>query len=76
VLKSVNHLADEVISCNHIINRQMLNASVMSGCLCFGAMGNFFLSLNCESCAVKGKLFIQQEAVVKTQQYISNMYIT
>jgi hypothetical protein len=38
VLKNVNHEADVVIDCNRITNGQLLKTSVLSGCLCFGAL--------------------------------------
>jgi hypothetical protein len=38
VLKNLNHLEDEVINCNHIINGQLLKNSVPAGCHCFGAL--------------------------------------
>jgi len=34
--KNVNHSADEVTNCNHIINGQLLKTLVLS--LCFGAL--------------------------------------
>jgi hypothetical protein len=57
LLKNGNHQADEALLCNHSTNSQLLWTSVLSGHLCFGALWNFCLSLNCDSWAVEGKLF-------------------
>ena len=57
LLKNVNHQADEAVLCNHSINGQLLRTSVLTGRLCFGALLNFCLSLNCDSGAVEVKLF-------------------
>jgi len=38
LLKNVNHQADEAVLCNHSINGQLLRTSVLTGCLCFGAL--------------------------------------
>ena len=38
VLKNVNHYADEVILCKHIINGQLLKMSLLTGCLCCGVL--------------------------------------
>ena len=56
LLKNVNHQADEAGLCKHSINGQLLRTSVLTGHLCFGALWNFCLSLNCDSWAVEGKL--------------------
>ena len=47
--RNVNHQADEAGPCNHSINSQLLRTSVLTGRLCFGALRNFCLSLNCDS---------------------------
>jgi len=57
VLRNVNHQADEAGPCNHSINGQLLRTSVLIGRLCFGALWNFCLLINCDSWAVEGKLF-------------------
>ena len=57
LLKNVKHKADEAGHCNHSINGQLLRNSVPTGRLCFGALWNVCLSLNCDSWAVEGKLF-------------------
>jgi hypothetical protein len=57
LLMNVNHQTDEAGPCNHSINSQLLRTSVQIGHLCFGALWNFCLSLNCDSWAVEGKLF-------------------
>ena len=38
LLKNVNHQEHEAFLCNHSINGQMLRTSVLTGCLCFGAL--------------------------------------
>jgi len=38
LLKNVNHQADKAILCNHSINGQLLGTSVLTECLCFGAL--------------------------------------
>jgi hypothetical protein len=48
VLKNVNHQADD-INCNHIIKGQLFKNSELNGCLYFGALWNFFVSLNSDS---------------------------
>jgi hypothetical protein len=40
-LKNVNHLADEDISCNYIINGQLLKTSLLTACLYLGVLRNF-----------------------------------
>jgi len=57
LLKNVNYQADEAGPCNHSISGQLLRTSVLTGRLCFGALWNFCLSLNCDSWAAEGKLF-------------------
>ena len=48
-VKNVNHQADEDILSNHNISGQLLITSVLTGRLCFDALRNFCLSLNCDS---------------------------
>ena len=57
LLKNVNHQADEFVFCNNYINGQLPRISVLTERLCFGALWNFRLSLNCDSWGVEGKLF-------------------
>jgi hypothetical protein len=38
LLKNVNHQADEALLCDHSTNGQLLRTSVLTGCLCFGAL--------------------------------------
>ena len=57
VLKNGMYYADEVMICNHSTNGQLLKTSVLTGFLCCGVLWNFFLSLNCDSWAIEGKLF-------------------
>ena len=38
LLKNVNYQAHEAILCNQSINGQLLRTSVLTGCLCFGAL--------------------------------------
>ena len=49
LLKNVNLQADEAILSNHSINGNLLMTSVLNERLCFGALRNFCLSLNCDS---------------------------
>jgi len=57
LLKNENNQAHEAVCCNRSINGPLLRTSVLTGRLCFGALWRFCLSLNCDSWAVKGKLF-------------------
>jgi len=57
LLKNVNDQAHEAVLCNQSINGQLLRTSVVTGRLCFGALWNFCLSLNCDSWAIEDKLF-------------------
>jgi hypothetical protein len=54
--KNVNHQTDDTVLSNHCINGQLLRTLVLTGHLCFGALWNFCLSLNCDSCSLEGKL--------------------
>jgi len=67
LLQNVNHQADEATPCNHSINSQLLRTSVLTGRLCFGALWNFCLSLNCDSWAVEGKLFFWISLVLSSR---------
>ena len=66
LLKNVNHQADEVLVCNHSLNGQLLRTSVLTRRVCFGALWNSFLSLNCDSRAVEGKLFFWISLVISS----------
>ena len=57
LLKNVNHQAHEALLCNHSINSQLLRTSVLTGRVCFDALWDFCLWLNCDSWDVEGKLF-------------------
>jgi hypothetical protein len=56
-VKNVSHPADEAVLSNHSTNGQLLRTSVRTGPVCFGALWNCCLTLNCNSWAVEGKLF-------------------
>ena len=64
--KNVNHQADEAVLCNHSIDGQLLRTSVLTGRLCFGALWNFCLSLNCDSWPVEGMLFFRISLVLSS----------
>ena len=66
VLKKVNNQAGEAVLFNHCINGQLLRTSVLTGWLCFGALWNFCLSLNCDSWADEGKLFFWNSLVLSS----------
>jgi len=38
LLKNLNYQAYEAVLCNHVIKRQLLRTSVLTGRLCFGAL--------------------------------------